>query len=74
MAYQVSYFDRNGPCAGFVVHRITDPRSPMRFSAWFDAEGGFVDAEGIDSLGRTRKPPAFMRARFDAIGKANAIA
>jgi hypothetical protein len=71
---QISYFDRNGPCAGFVVHKITCPESAMRFSAWFDAKGNFVDAEGIDSLGRARKAPKVVMPRLLAIGKTHAIA
>ena len=70
----VSYFDRHGPCAGFVVHKINLPESPMRFSAWYDAKGGFVDAEGIDSLGRTRKPPQAVMDSLRAIGRRYAIA
>lgn len=71
---QVSYFDRNGPCAGFVVHKITCAESPMRFSAWYDASGKFVDAEGIDRLGRTRKAPASVMPHLEMIGRLYAVA
>jgi hypothetical protein len=71
---QVSYFDRNGPCAGFVVHKITCPESAMRFSAWYDAKGNFVDAEGIDALGRSRKAPESVMPRLLAIGRQYAYA
>ncbi len=39
---------------GFVLHRINPHGTVMRYSAWFDAEGGLLDAEGRDVNGRSR--------------------
>jgi hypothetical protein len=46
---QISRFE-NG---GFVVHKIPCPSSGNRCSAWFDAEGKILDAERIDTRGRS---------------------
>lgn len=42
---------------GFVLHRVKVAGYASRFSAWFDSNGMLVDAEGIDSRGRSRQIP-----------------
>ena len=40
---QINHFTTGG----FVIHKITVPENPNgRYSAWFDAEGNILDAEG----------------------------
>jgi hypothetical protein len=39
------------PDGGFVLHKITAPEYSGRFSAWFDASGGLLDAEQITTRG-----------------------
>jgi len=38
---------------GYVVHKIDCPSSDSRCSAWFDADGNILDAERIDTRGRS---------------------
>lgn len=39
---------------GFVLHKINPPSGNGNISAWYDAQGGLIDAEYIDRRGRAR--------------------
>ena len=39
------------PDGGFVLHKVTLPSCDGRFSAWYDAKGTLIDAEGIYQRG-----------------------
>ena len=42
---------------GFVLHKVRVAGYASHFSAWFDSNGTLVDAEWIDSRGRSRQVP-----------------
>ncbi len=49
---------------GAVGHRLLG----RRISAWWDKDGALLDAELIDSLGRSRKPNRRTLARLSEMG------
>lgn len=61
---QCNYFE-NG---GFVIHKITLPGSCCKFSAWFSPEGKLLDAERINSLGRSLHVNHAQRDALKRIG------
>lgn len=42
------------PDGGFVIHKIPAVAGKGRYSAWYDAQANPVDAECIDTMGRSR--------------------
>lgn len=54
---QRAVFDQGG----FVLHRITLPGSPCRFSAWADRAGELLDAARYDAREREYSVPRASR-------------
>lgn len=48
---------RKFPNGGYAVHKIRLPGFRLHYSAWYGPDGTLIDAEAIDSIGRTRSLP-----------------